>query len=230
MTDTQDAEHRHNVRKLSNHPSIVLYDGCNECQVKMGTGTAIYATFVMTVVGEEDNSRSMMPSCPSIGWDAGVDKLYVRASGNKLTTPDKATTTETHGAYNHGWGIPSENGHPGESCDSLIPVKVDSSQESKIGVDKFNIMHSEFGTTVYSSFESMSATLDPKHWSIHGGEAIDNCTGHGFSSECKGPNPMQRRNYAEDNIIELYFGKPSEGWDVVGEKSFKRALYYSMVA
>ena len=40
---TQEAELRHQVRRLSSHASIVLWDGCNECQVKMGTPTPTLA-------------------------------------------------------------------------------------------------------------------------------------------------------------------------------------------
>lgn len=46
--DVQDAELRHQIRRLSSHASIVLWDGCNECRVLMGTNTGIYATFVRT--------------------------------------------------------------------------------------------------------------------------------------------------------------------------------------
>jgi beta-mannosidase len=56
---TQAAELRHNVRRLSHHPSLVLYDGCNECTVDMNASTAIYANFVMTTVAEEDRSRAV---------------------------------------------------------------------------------------------------------------------------------------------------------------------------
>ena len=43
----------------------------------MGTPTEIYATFVMTVVAEEDDSRSIWPSCPAFGWSTGpvLDRL-----------------------------------------------------------------------------------------------------------------------------------------------------------
>ena len=60
-----------------------------------------------------------------------------------------------------------------------------------MGVDKDNIMHSEFGSTVYSSFESMSATLDPTHWGLHAGLSGDTCSG----VYCSGPNVMCKRNY-----------------------------------
>ncbi len=41
---------------------------------------------------------------------------------------------------------------------------------------------SEFGSSVFSSFESMSPTLAPEHWGIHGGAPPDTCTG-GFESK-----------------------------------------------
>ena len=41
-------EFRQQVRRLASHPSIVVWDGCNECQVIMDTPTGVYATFVMT--------------------------------------------------------------------------------------------------------------------------------------------------------------------------------------
>jgi len=57
---TQELEIRHNIRMLSEHPSIIIYDGCNECQVYMDDPNAsIYATFVMRIVAEEDYSRSI---------------------------------------------------------------------------------------------------------------------------------------------------------------------------
>ena len=67
MTPTEDAEFRHQIRRLSHHPSLALIDGCNECHVIIGTPTGIYATFVLTVVMEEDMSRVLWPSCPSNG-------------------------------------------------------------------------------------------------------------------------------------------------------------------
>ena len=66
-TTEQDAELRHQIRRLAHHPSIVMWDGCNECRVIIGTPTGIYATFVMTVVVQEDMSRVVWPSCPAPG-------------------------------------------------------------------------------------------------------------------------------------------------------------------
>ena len=57
----------------------------------------------------------------------------------------------------------------------------------------FSVFASEFGSSVYSSFESMSPTLAKEHWSVHGGAAPDTCHG-GFQSKCEGGNTMSQRN------------------------------------
>ena len=87
------------VRRSLNHPSIVMWDGCNECQVKMGTDTEVYATFVMTVVAQEDKTRAVWPSCPALGWTGGVNRLTSIPNGKNLTTPDSGNRLETHGPY-----------------------------------------------------------------------------------------------------------------------------------
>lgn len=50
---TQDAELRHQIRRLSNHVSIVIYDGCNECHVVIGTNTgeAKVGLFLFVLLG-----------------------------------------------------------------------------------------------------------------------------------------------------------------------------------
>ena len=53
----------------------------------MGTDTEIYATFVMTVVAQEDASRAVWPSCPALGWTGGVHMLDSTPTGAPLTTP-----------------------------------------------------------------------------------------------------------------------------------------------
>jgi beta-galactosidase/beta-glucuronidase len=64
-----ELEIRNMVRSLSSHPSIALWSGCNECIVEMDTKMAIYATFVMQTVAQEDPTRPLWPSCPSTtGW------------------------------------------------------------------------------------------------------------------------------------------------------------------
>lgn len=44
----EDAELRHNIRRLSHHPSIAMWDACNECG-----GGGIWDTFVSTTIAQE---------------------------------------------------------------------------------------------------------------------------------------------------------------------------------
>jgi hypothetical protein len=77
MSQTQEIQH--NVRRLSHHPSIIVWDGCNECG-----GQGIYNDFVVTTVAKEDKSRAVWPSCPACGYVSGVDMLYGLPNGKPL--------------------------------------------------------------------------------------------------------------------------------------------------
>ena len=66
--------------QIGSLPKWWVFSWCNG-QVLMGTKTEIYATFVMTVVAEEDDSRSIWPSCPAFGWSTGLatcGKFYLQ--------------------------------------------------------------------------------------------------------------------------------------------------------
>ena len=52
----QDAELHHQIRRLASHASIVMWDGCNECDYNQHP---IYKTFVMKTVAEIDQSRAV---------------------------------------------------------------------------------------------------------------------------------------------------------------------------
>ena len=333
--DTSEADElRHQIRRLSHHPSIALYDGCNECHVIIGTPTGIYATFVMTIVAEEDQSRVVWPSCPSNGWTNGVNRLTSLPNGSPLgllpafashhhtqqpavvmqrqrsvateaaqctlqpntdydqgtiwTHPtassvgdccDKCSSNstcdvavfnqgvcwfkkfdhpkpvyasgrtavwpaghgpippppppappspgkmETHGPYQHGTGFPSVNG--GATLDPFSPNIPITLAPTLTGPQYANVFASEFGCVTMSSFESMSPTLAPEHWGIHGGALPDTCKG-GFQSKCEGNNRMAQRNYPCDSIIVAYFGA-AQDLNATGEKAFKRQLYQCML-
>jgi len=81
---SQRAEFQHQVRRLSHHASIAIWDGCNECHVILNTSTGVYASFVLQTVVEEDVSRPVWPSCPSNGWAAGVGRLDSHPNGSPL--------------------------------------------------------------------------------------------------------------------------------------------------
>lgn len=221
-TSVQEAEIRHNVRRLAHHPSIVLWDGCNECLDE----TLI---FVMTIVVQEDASRSIWPSSPALGWASGVHTLTSIPNGKPLVTRKTGPSLESHGPYQHGVGFPTVNGDRGGpgpfAFSSNIPIEVHA---GPTGIQFANVFASEFGASVFSSFESMSSTLEAKHWGIHGGGQPDVCqNGTDNPMRCVGKNPMADRNYPCDNIIEVYFGKSN--FDAVGEEPFKQHLWQCMV-
>ena len=111
---------------------------------------------------------------PASGWTGGVNTLTSIPNGKPLTTPTQGPRFETHGPYQHGGGFPAVNGNAGPSMfDSNIPLTLGAMVPT--GISQPNVFASEFGSSVYSSFESMSPTLDEKHWGIHAGEAGDDC-------------------------------------------------------
>eukprot|EP00037_Helgoeca_nana_P028404 m.334008 g.334008 ORF g.334008 m.334008 type:complete len:757 (-) comp27747_c0_seq3:1006-3276(-) len=183
-TPTQEAELRHQIRRIGHHTSLALIDGCNECTVVMtNPATAIYATFVMRVVASEDPSRPIWPSCPATGWSAGVHKLNSTANGNPLSTPDTTSKrcTEIPGAHcieAHrpkwlGSGFAAMNGNPSltpSHGDTPFPNVLYSGMfppsipleltPTAVGPEYRNNFSSESpGNSVMSSFESMSPTL-----------------------------------------------------------------------
>lgn len=297
----QDAELRHQIRRLSHHPSIVLWDGANEqvvspadsCPRKSATSPGgecptffggppaqkcepgaqkvcpspsnVFATFVMTVVAQEDQSRVVWPSSPAAGWATGVNTLWQTPNGKtNLTTHGGGHIwnqgIETHAPYQLGSGWPTVNGGVRDACfdngGTGNGVSTPAVYRSTItglsktgGVAFKNVYASEFGTGGSSSFESMSATLSPQHWGLHGGMAPDNCTRNGngrtdqpLSAGCLcigehechphgsatgvGGNPMTQRNYGCDGQIRLFFGNHTTvDLNATGEAAFKGQLY-----
>ena len=151
-----------------------------------------------------------------------VHPIILKNPGTSLVTPSLGSrrTIESHGPYQHGAGFPAMNGANTDAPFSALipPPQVSAEQRgAPTGLAQENVFASEFGCVVMSSFESMSATLDPSHWGLHGGEEADNCTG-GWDKTCTGDNPMAQRNYPCDNIIEAYFG--GENQPVVSALSF----------
>jgi hypothetical protein len=255
-TPVQEEELRHQIRRLSAHPSIIIWDGCNECPVVMGTSTAIYATFVMATVAEEDHSRIVWPSCPAHGWESGVhsltglptgSKLVSRGNGNLLSVKTKSdivivqsstkptwcpvawgSAIEVHGPYRHGGGGQAFPAIDSGDGDAWFQAAAPRLSPQPTGTRMPSVFVSEFGGSVFSSFESMSATLAQEHWGIHGGAPKDaTCKVDGGWHRCEGTNVMARRNYACDNYIIAFFGKTD--LDAVGKAAFQEQLYKCML-
>lgn len=45
----------------------------------------IYATFVLSIVAEEDKSRPIWPSCPAFGWVSGVNRIDSLPNGTRFS-------------------------------------------------------------------------------------------------------------------------------------------------
>jgi hypothetical protein len=77
----------------------------------------------------------------------------------------------------------------------MIPSSFLRFVNNTFGTSAKNSFVSEFGASVYSSFESMAATLPPEAWGIHGGDTGDECVIDRSSNMnvCNGTNPMAER-------------------------------------
>lgn len=118
---TQDAELRHQIRRLSAHPSVAVWDACNECD-----GQGLFASFVMTTVVEEDPSRPPWPSCPSSGWQAGVDRLWSLPSGAPLVPRSSvAVSALPRSESPMSAGSPDGGSGAGGNCTYLYNIDID---------------------------------------------------------------------------------------------------------
>ena len=59
QAETQRREIQHQMRRLSHHPSIAVWEACNECG-----GFGLYQDFVMEAVATEDSSRLVTTFSP----------------------------------------------------------------------------------------------------------------------------------------------------------------------
>lgn len=253
----EEAELRHNMRRLSSRASIALWCMCNECG---GGGT--YESFVAPIVASEDQSRPIWPSCPSKGWASGVNRLTGLPNGKPLKIVsgnsaelkirgnfsfvriDKAgagdsttgvqarqscPTFEQHGPYTHGYSkqFPGVNGF-NDPVNTNLPPAISLLSPASQGPRTCGQFYSEFGASVFSSFESVAPTLKPKHWALWGGVAPATCQGSGWGRPCIGENPLAQRNYPCDNFIQAYFGDKLD-LNATGALSFASQLYCCMV-
>ena len=135
---------------------------------------------------------------------------------------------ETHGPYILGSGFPTRQNPTGVDR-KLDPVMPATFRPTVTGPGYNNVYASEFGCAVMSSFESMSPSLDPAHWGLHGGAPPDSCAGDTFEATCNGTNVMAQRNHPCDNIIVTYFGAKQD-LNATGRAAFQRQLYQCMLS
>ena len=163
------------VKRLSHHPSIAMWDGCNECR----SHGSLYESFVMPTVAALDRSRPIWPSCPAPGWTSGVDQLTSRPNGGTLITGAGGAARpspypfpqETHGPYTafmksnmEGLTMPKAQVYTqstttgGTNDPTAVPARTGPGEEGWY--------RSEFGCVAWSSFESMTAQMPQTQWSM----------------------------------------------------------------
>ena len=241
--DSMLAEVAHQVRRLAPHPALVLYDSNNEDVVEPSGPTAVYTTLLMAAVAAEDPSRILWPNSPSTGWRSGVDRLLGTANGQPLVAAggghDYFAGNEWHRFYQAGVGAGNWSTvirDPWSQAKTFDPALPPSglAPGSPTGPGFPSAFVSEFGSSSMSSFESMSGTLAPGSWGLHGGAGAaaggSGCTPEGgsFYSNCTGRNAMAQRNWACDNIVWSYFGPGL--LNCTGEACFKGALFQCQLA
>jgi beta-mannosidase len=137
---------------------------------------------------------------------------------------------EFHGPYTHGYSaqFPMVNGQNDVVHVNLPPQLAAPLAPGQQGTAVCGRFTSEFGASVFSSFESMAPTLPEKNWALWGGEAPCDCPGSPWGRPCIGGNPMAQRNYPGDSFILAFFG-PSD-FNTTGVAPFQKSLFLNMAA
>eukprot|EP01052_Picozoa_sp_SAG31_P009850 SAG31_NODE_527_length_14452_cov_4.274925_4_plen_1132_part_00 len=162
-------------------------------------------------------------ACPANGWLSGAFKLNSRPNLGQLELRYPRTTTnrflwpqESHGPYtafmgNSVSGDVMPRGGPGVwSPDGS--TKRPTASPAYTGPAYEGWYKSEFGCTVWPSFESISAQLPKEQWSMSSAAAA-------------------KRNWNVANVIGPFFGaNATAAMRDSGEQAFKRQLYQSMIS
>ncbi len=166
-------------------------------------------------------------------FTAGEDVVSVFPPGHApppLPPSAPCEVPEFHGPYTHGYSatFPMVNGQNDVVHVNLPPQIAPPLAPELQGTAACGRFTSEFGASVFSSFESMAPTLPSKNWNFWGGEAPCECPGSPWGRPCIGGNPMAQRNYPGDSFNLAFFG-PSD-FNTTGEALFKKNLFLNMAA
>lgn len=178
-TKQESEELAYQLKRLSHHPAVAMWDGCNECG-----GGGLYESFVMPTVAKHDTSRPIWPSCPAPGWTSGVDTLSSRPNGDVLKVGAGGAPApiprlapggfpfpqESHGPYTafmkggvEGIVMPKAQPIPNPNPPNWN-VNDPTAIPALTGPGYEGWYKSEFGCVSWSSFESMSADMPQDQW------------------------------------------------------------------
>jgi hypothetical protein len=222
-TRTLESEIQYQIRRLSHHPSIAVWSGCNG---DGGCEQVGRQNWVMTVVAAEDKSRPFQTSSPSDGWASGVQQLNGLPSEQPLVARGwSASSHDGTGAYAGLGGAdwPSYNTwiRPYANTSDLMELftppmmstawvaQVDSPRAAAANHASFV---TEFGCVGWSSFESYSATIPENDWSLHSPSSF-------------------YRNWPADAVVQSYWGTGARAaLSETGEAALRSQLFQSMLS
>ena len=192
-------EIRYQVRRLSSHPCLFMWSGCNEC-----TDLSIYVD-LLGVIAAEDPTKAIWPASPSNGWVSGVARLWATPDGTPLQARDSGTI-EAHGPYIRGGGFPAVNG-----VTNYEPVATDVLfDDAPVGLSQRRPSSPSSAPSPGPLPNPLASTLSPRYRSLFGNQLPDVCEGDGFPTVCRGGNVLARRNYPCANFVGSFFGRSAD--------------------
>ena len=195
---------------------------CAECQAA-GSAACFAATFWQ-------GSCYFKPAGTAFTYSSnGAVSVFPPGSTPPPPAAAACPDAESHGPYTHGYSaqFPAVNGQNDVVNINLPPV-LQAPNASGKGPGACGAFTSEFGASVFSSFESTAPTLPPKNWALWGGEAPAVCTGSPWGRPCVGGNPMAQRNYPGDSFNLAFFGP--QDFNTTGVAQMRKSLYFNMAA
>jgi beta-mannosidase len=195
---------------------------CAECQAA-GSAACFAATFWQ-------GSCYFKPAGKAFTYSTdGAVSVFPPGSTPPPPAAAACPDAESHGPYTHGFSaqFPAVNGQNDVVNLNLPPALAPPDATNK-GTGACGAFTSEFGASVFSSFESMAPTLPPRNWALWGGEAPAVCTGSPWGRPCVGGNPMAQRNYPGDSFNLAFFGP--QDFNTSGVAQLRKSLYFNMAA
>ena len=252
---TQKREIQYQIRRLSSHASIFLWDAVNEAG-----GFGLFSSFVMTTVAKEDPSRVVWPASPGQGWASGVHTLNGLPNGRALVNQQWChplsnsswplfrlgceDTKEMHAPYiGDGGGFNTDLGAYSPSMASHMPGGGSGAgphPSSKVRAIPLPL------PPTFVNPHVIFAPFTTDAWEVGTGEQGVFISEYGVtgmqSFESMAPSfphamrglhadPFHRRNHNSDAMIFSYFGPQGLAQlDETGDAAFKQQLYHSMLA